>query len=262
MNDFERLQMINDPRWTNTQKCEILKNVAEMGEAEYSARLTGIETAFRAEFQQIQNLNSDIKKYKLLMKKIRENYKDKILSGIKDQNLVERYGNLHPSDVIASIARSIYKIENESNLLAPEIGRKKRKLAELREQLVYDRARMAKKHVTDNETAKAVMARVADVDTKIALVDLSNRKTEEMLDLVGQNLVRYDTLIEQLRNDAGRMAAYIMQQIEIGTFFKEDEANYIQGRKDVQRATEARVFGDMNGMDHLNAKMDSLERAR
>lgn len=262
MNDFERLQMMNDPRWTNTQKCDILKNVAEMGEAEYRARLAGMETAFRAECQQIRNLNSDIKKYELLMQKIRENYKDKILSGIKNQNLVQRYGHLHPKDVKASIARSIYKIANESNLLAPEIEKKKLKLTELREQLVYDRVRMAKKHVTDNENAKAIMAKVADMDTRIALVDLTNRKTEEMLDLVRRNLVQYDTLIEQLQNDAGRMAAYIMQQIEIGTFFKEDEANYIQSRKDVKKATEARIYKDMNDMDHLNAKMDSLERAR
>lgn len=262
MDDFNRLLMMNDSRWTNTLKCDIEKNLVEIGEAEQRARFIGMKTALRAEKQHIVNLKLDIKKYKRMGNSIKNNYKTKILSSIKDEDLFKMCRNLHPNKIRPKIVRNIHKIDNKSNVLGPKINNKKIMLEKIHKRLANNRGKTTKKNMLNNKNMEAIMAKVADMETKIALVDLNNRKTEKMLDLARQNVSLYDRLMEQLQNDAEKMAINIMEEIEIGTFFKEDEANYIQDGKDIKKVMEERMYKDINRVDHLNAKMDLLERCR
>lgn len=262
MDDFNRLLMMNDSRWTNTLKCDIKKNIVEIGEAEQRARFIGMKTALRAEKQHIINLKLDIKKYKRMGNNIKDNYKTKILSSIKNEDLLKMCRNLHPNIIRPKIIRTIHKVENKSNVIRPKINKKKIILEKIHKRLASNRRKTTKKNMLDNKSTEVIMAKVADMETKIALIDLNNRKTEKMLDLVRQNLSLYDRLMEQLQNDAEKMAINIMEEIEIGTFFKEDEANYIQNGKDIKRVMEERMYKDTNRVDHLNAKMDLLERCR
>lgn len=260
MNEFERVKMMNDPRWTINSKCDIIENLMKLGEAEKDARHAGMNVEFQNETKCLQNLKKDIKKYQQSIKDANTHYKETILSGIDDRTLVEKYRYIHPDGIKSRIDYSIHKIREESDFLKTIIEKKRKMLERIKHEYYSDQENC--ETTSTYNKAKIVMSKVADMDKKIALVDLNNRKTEEMIDLAKQNIFKYDFLIEQLQNDTGEMATNIMKEIEIGTYFKEDAANYIQNKIDEKTAIGKRINKEMFRMDKLNSIMDSLEHNR
>lgn len=259
MNEYERVKMIKDRRWTNTLKCDILENIAKLGEAKEYIRHAGMKSTIKNEKLYLNYLRNDLKKYEPVIKEINNNFKDKILTGIEDRTLVKRFKYLDPNGIKSSINRSIFKIGKKSNLLVVEINKKKNQLRRIQN-------RVYKQHKDESEyedtRTKEILLKIANIEKKIALVDLNNRKTGEMVDYAKQNLIMYDSIIEQLRKDSGEMAINIMKEIEIGTYFKEDAANYIQNFIDEKTENEKCINKEMLHIDQLNSIMDSLEHTR
>lgn len=263
MNDFERLQTIKDPRWANTFKCDIQKNIAEIREDEHAARLVGLDNKYCAESRHIHNLKSIIKEYQVLSKKLQESCKENILSGFDDRHLVERFGYLKPNEIKMNLLQSMFKIKCEMKSTLTNVRNKVGQLRNVHRKLIRKQAKMdSNKHLIDDKYTKVIMTKVGDMDSKIALVELYNKKTEKILDLVNQNLFHYDNVLEQLQNDAAKMSAQILEVIEVGTFFKEDEANFIQTFKDTKNHTELRMQEEIKRMNTLKKNIDLLEHSR
>lgn len=260
MNEFKRVQMMNDRRWTVNTKCDILENVMKLSEAEKNARHAGMDVELKNQIKYLQDLKKDIKNFNKSIKDANTNYKETILSGIEDRTLVEKYRDIHPEGIKMRIDHSIHKIRYESNLMRIKIDKKKDILEKIQAQY-YSKQQVIKIDSVDTQI-KVTLSKIADMDKKIALVDFNNRKTEKMIDLTKQNVFKFDLLIEQLQNDSGEMARNIMKQIEIGTYFKEDSANYIQTKIDEKAKFEKRMYKDMFRIDQLNSIMDSLEHNR
>lgn len=260
MNEFKRVEMMNDRRWTVNTKCDILENIMKLSEAEKHARLAGMDVEFQNQVKYLQDLKRDIKNFHKSIKDANTNYKETILSGIEDRTLVEKYRDIHPEGIKSRIDNSIHNIRYESNLMKIKIDKKKSILQKIQAQY-YSKEEVVKIDSVDTQT-KVTLSKIADMDKKIALVDFNNRKTEKMIDLARKNVFKYDLLIEQLQNDAGEMATNIMKEIEIGTYFKEDSANYIQSKIDEKTKIEKHMFKEIFRMDQLNSIMDSLEHNR
>lgn len=259
MDEYEQIEMIKDRRWTNTLKCDIFENIVKLGKVKEYIRRRGMKSTLKNEKLCLNYLRNDLKKHEPAIKEINNNFKDKILSGINDRSLVKRFKYLDPNGIKSSISRSIFKIGKKTNLLIVEINKKKIQLRRIHN-------RMYKLHTDKSEhediRMKEILSKIASMEKKIALVDLNNRKTSEMVDSTKQNLNMYDKILEQLRKDSGEMAINIMKEIEIGTYFKKDAANYIQNFIDEKTENEKFINKEMFHIDQLNSIMDSLEHTR
>ncbi|VVC36856.1 Hypothetical protein CINCED_3A000984 [Cinara cedri] len=247
--------MTKDWRWTKTLKCDIIKNITRLGNAEKCARLVGMDMILKNEDKYHEDLKRDIQQFKDETKKINTGN----LTGIESRTRKERYGRLKPKEIKLSIWHSLNRINNESNLLINRISKIKKKLKNTQKR--WSELQFNNQHGTDEKT-KVAMGKMAVVDKKLALVDLNNRKTSEMVNYARQNLIVYDTLIEQLQVEVANMATAIMKEIEIGTMFKEDAANYTQSYIDQKLENEIYVNKEMFRVDQLNSIMDSLEHNR
>jgi len=247
--------------WTNTLKCDLQKNILDLREKQKHIIDTGMNSIFKSNKLFVKKLKNDIKIYQQAEKQINANYKDKTLSGIKDQHLFERYGKLHPNDIKKSIMRSIYKVNNELNILEPSMEKNKVRLKKIHEQLLY-KHKKSKKPVLENVKAIRIMLKVSEIEKKIPLLDLRYRKTQQIIDLVKQDLILCDNFLDQLQNDADKLTSNIIEHILVGTYFKEDHSTYNQYFSDIQASMDKHMHNEITRIDLLNAKMDTLERSR
>lgn len=259
MNEYALVEMMKDRRWTNTLKCDIIHNITRLGESEKCAHLVGMDMIMRNEAKYHVELKKDVKNYNNETKEMNTGYISKILTGIESRTRKERYGHLNPFEIKSSIWHSLNHNHNESNVLVKKIIETKNILKTIQER--WSRLQINDKHATDEKT-KAAMGKIAKVEKKIAMVNLNNRKTSEMVNYAKQNLIMYDTLIAQLQVEVAKMATDIMKEIEIGTMFKEDAANYTQSYIDQKLANEIYVNKEIFRVDQLNTVMDSLEHNR
>lgn len=256
MNDYKRLEMINDRHWTNITKCDILAKYAGLIEADKNIRDKGLDIKLNNEKRYVHDLKKENRTYRELTKKTKNQNNDSLLSGVQDRILVERYKSLRPDGIKLITEGNIFRITHKSNRLIEEINKKNYELEDIQASLL---------DINENiieDTLKQEIIEIRKIDKKLALVHMYNKKTKLMVDFAKHNLSIYDTIIEQLRNDVGLIGKNIVKALEIGTFFKEDEANFIQNYLDEKTCTENHINKDMVRINQLNSIMDSLERSR
>lgn len=256
MKSYRRLEMINDPHFTNTTKCNILTNKAKLIDANKHICLEGMNINLKNKKKYVHNAKKDVKTYQKLLKKIHYHNNDILLSGIENRVLAERYKNLKPENIISITEGFIHGVVNKSNTLAKKIQKRKDKLDNIVKHLLQNEVDSIK------DTKIREIMDIKKMDKKRALIDIINRKTQLMVNFAKQNLTMYDTVIEQLQNDIGLMGVDIMKELEMGTFFKEDEANFIQSYIDEKTKTENRINKGMQRVNQISSIMDSLERSR
>lgn len=256
MNTYERLEMINDRRFTNTTKCDILTNKAKLVEAEEHVCLEGMDIHLKNEKKYVHDAKKDIRMYHRLLKKIHYHNNDVLLSGIENRVLADKYRNLKPDKIISITEGFIHNVVNKSNTLTKKIQKRKDKLNNIEKHLLQKEVGPIK------DTKTQEIMEIKKIDKKRALIDMNNRKIQLMVNFAKQNLTMYDTVLELLQNDSGLIGIDIMKELEMGTFFKEDEANFIQSYIDEKTETENRINKDMKRVTQINSIMDSLERSR
>lgn len=256
MNDYKRLEMIKDRNWTNILKCDLLTKYAGLINASENIRHEGMNIKLNKENKYVHNLKIDNKIYRDLARKNKSQNNDSLLSGIENRILAERYKNLHPDGIKSITESNINRFNHKSNVIIKEINRRNRELEDIRKLLLE-----IDKNIIDDTTTKEIME-IRKIDKKLALVHMYNKKTELMVNFAKRNLSMYNTVIEQLRQDVGLMGKNVMKALEIGTFFKEDEATFIQSYIDEKTDIENRINKDLVRINQLNSIIESLERSR
>lgn len=259
MNEYQRVKIMQDRRWTNSLKCDIIQNITRLGEAEKCTRFRGMDIIMKNEKKYHAKLKRDIKKYHSETKDMNAGYMNKILTGVEDSIRKVRYGRLHPKDVKLSIWNSLNRIHNESNMLKRQINETVIIINNARDR--FSKLKFNDKHATDKKT-NVIMGKISNVEKKTTLVHFNNRKISEMVDYARQNLVMYDSLIEQVQSEVSKMSTNIMKIIEIGTMFKEDANSYAQNYINEKLSYENFINRGMFRLNYLNSIMDRLEHNR
>jgi len=109
---------------------------------------------------------------------------------------------------------------------------------------------------------KATMGQIVNKVKRIALVDSTQRATKNMVDIVKQNLIKYDTVIGQLQNDHITTTRNIMNTIETGTNLNYDTENYIKRYFAERDKNEDRITKYESNVEYMNVLMNSMEFAR
>lgn len=255
MNDFQLVHSMKDRRWTNAIKYDRIKQLTELAEADKNVRRAGLDEALRNQETFIYNLTSDIQSYQRTLRDSK-NMKN-ILGTVTDRNLVARYRHLQPNEIKSSVDRHINKTRKQIDLLAIQNETKLKQLEEIQVRVIKMKAE--KNMFNDSIGSNLINDDIIDIDEKIKLVTLNINKTNRMIDLTKKNLSVYDTLIGQLEKDAGELASHIMNTIKIGTYFKEDEANFIQNYIDEKALNSKRKKKTKSLMARIGLKMDMLE---
>ncbi|CAI6356831.1 unnamed protein product [Macrosiphum euphorbiae] len=259
MNEYQRVEMMEDKRWTNILKCDIMENITKLGDAEQHDRFAEMDVNLVDENINLQDLKKNIGKYYEQFKVVNGDFKDLILSGAGSKSFLERYRHLHPDKIKLSMNNSIHIITNASNA---RVRRFKIALKKLEDLQRYSNPKKGKQQHIKRSKMEATMGKIVNKVKRIVLVDLTKRTTKNMVDDVKQNLIKYDTVIEQLQNDAKSMAVIIMKEIETGTNFNQDSVNYVKSYFAEKDAEEKSINTNTSYIDKINAIMDSMERSR
>jgi len=259
MNEYQRVEMMEDKRWTNILKCDIMENITKLGDSEQHDRFAEMDVTLENENIHLQELKKNIGKYYEEFKVVNGDFKDIILSGTGSKSLLERYRHLHPDKIKLSMNNSIHAIANASNARVRRFKIALKKLEDIRRYPNLEKDEQ--KHIKRNKM-EATMGKIVNKVKRIALVDSTKRMTKNMVDDVKQNLIKYDTVIEQLQNDAKSMAVIIMKEIETGTNFNQDSVNYVKSYFAEKDAEEKCISTNTSYLDKINAIMDSMERSR
>lgn len=259
MNEFDRVNIMEDQRWTNNLKCDIMENITKLGDAEQRDRLAEMDVTLLNENMLLCDIKKNIGKYYEQFKEVNGDFKDMILSGTGCRTLLERYRPLFPDQIKSSMNHSINTTTNVTNSRLKQVNNALNKLEIMRR--TANPQKEGQKHIKTKKM-ETIMGKVANKVKRIALVDLTQRKTKKMVDEVKQNLIRYDIVIEQLQNDARTMALNIMKDIETGTNFNEDSANYIKSYFSEKDEKEKCINKHKSHLDKLNSIIDSMERTR
>lgn len=256
MNDYKRLEMIKDRHWTNILKCDILSKYAGLVNSDENIRHEGMHIKLDKEEKYVHNLKMDNKVYRDLVRKSKNQNKDTLLLGIENRNLVEKYKNLQPDGIKSITESDINRFNYKSNKIINKTNIRHRELEDIQKCLLE-----MDKDIIENAKTKEIME-IRKIDKKLALVHMHNKKTELMVNFAKRNLSIYDTVIEQLRQDVELMGKNVIKTLEIGTFFKEDEATFIQSYINEKTDIDNRINKDMVRINQLNSIIDSLERSR
>ncbi|XP_060856443.1 uncharacterized protein LOC132934181 [Metopolophium dirhodum] len=259
MNEYQRVEMMEDKRWTNILKCDIMENITKLGDAEQHDRFAEMDVNLVNENINLQDMKKNIGKYYEQFKVVNGDFKDIILSGAGSKSLLERYRHLHPDKIKLSMNNSIHTITNASNA---RVRRFKIALKKLEDIHRHPNPKKGKQKHIKRHKMEATMGKIVNKVKRIALVDSTKRTTKNMVDGVKQNLIKYDTVIEQLQNDAKSMAVIIMKEIETGTNFNQDSVNYVKSYFAEKDAEEKSINTNTSYLDKINAIMDSMERSR
>lgn len=259
MNEYQRVEMMEDKRWTNILKCDIMENITKLGDAEQHDRLAEMDVLLENENIHLQDLKKNIGKHYEKLKVVNGDFKDIILSGTGSKSLLERYRHFHPDNIKLSMNNSIHRITNVSNA---RVRRFKIALKKLEDIHRYSNPKNDEQQHIKRNKMEATMGKIVNKVKRIALVDSTKRMTKSMVDGVKQNLIKYDTVIEQLQNDAKSMAVIIMKEIETGTNFNQDTVNYVKSYFAEKDAEEKSISTNTSYLDKINAIMDSMERSR
>lgn len=259
MNEYQRVEMMEDKRWTNILKCDVMENITKLGDAEQHDRLAEMDIKLLNENNHLQDLKKNIGKYYEEFKVVNGDFKDLILSGTGSKILLERYRHLHPDKIKLSMNNSIHTIANTSNA---RVKRFKIALEKLEDIHRYPNPKKDDQQHIKRNKMEATMGKIVNKVKRIALVDSTKRTTKKMVDGVKQNLIKYDTVIEQLQSDAKSMAVIIMKEIETGTNFNQDSVNYVKSYFAEKDANEKCINTNTSYIDKINAIMDSMERSR
>ncbi|CAH1731997.1 unnamed protein product [Aphis gossypii] len=259
MNEYERVNMMEDKRWTNILKCDIMENTTLLGDAEHRDRMAGLDVKLKNENNHIHELKNNIKKCYVQFKEVNEDFKDLILSDAGSKVFLERYRYLHPDKIKSSINNSIHTITKVSNARVEQFKTAIKNLEDIERR---PNPQKGEQHYIKKRKMEKTMGKIVNKVKKIALVDFTKRKTKSMVNDVKQNLIKYDTVIEQLQTDAKAMAMVIMKEIETGTNFNEDTANYIKTYFAEKDAKEKSIGKNTSYLDKLNSIMDSMEYSR
>lgn len=260
MNEYKRLENLNDSRWTNSLKCDIFKNLTELEEFEKHARYTTIAETRQKEKQNLHNLKKFKEKYDPLMKEANSNFVNKIVKVTNNQKLLKRFRHLHPNEIKSSIQRSIYRITHETNKLIMEIQNKKKKL----ETFQHYSCKKLNVQNTSNENFKQnqMMGKIADIEKKISLIVFLNKKTEKIVESEKRNLQQYDLIYEQLINDLESASASLAREVEIVESIRADIKNDDRKYKIEKKANEKFVQESNHKIIKFNSITDSLEQCR
>jgi len=201
-----------------------------------------------------------VKKHKKISNKASSDYKEKMLLGIDNRVLVERYKHLHPNEIKFSIKCSIDRINNNSNKLTTKIKGKNDKLKRLQTS-VFKKKDV---QIIDDVNTKTMMRHIDVMNKKIALVFSNKQKNQEIIDAAKRELNMYDTLIERLKIDDRATNLGMSKNIGASTYFgfKQETENYIQCVFDEVSANEKRTNREIMQLERLKYKMNSLERNR
>ncbi|XP_025198001.1 uncharacterized protein LOC112596499 [Melanaphis sacchari] len=259
MNEYERVNMMEDKRWTNILKCDIMENITQLGNAEQRDRLAALDVNLLNEKIHLYDIKKKIKKYYEQFEEANGDFKDIILSDAGNKILLERYRHLHPDKIKLSINNSIHTITHVSNARVEQFKTALKTLENLQR---HPNPQKSEQQHIKKKKMEATMGKIVNKVKKIALVDFTKRKTKNMVNDVKQNLIKYDTVIEQLQNDAKAMAMVIMKEIETGTNFNEDSVNYIKSYFAEKDAKERFIGKNTSYIDKLNSIMDSMEYSR
>lgn len=257
MDEFKRLESLNDSRWNNLLKCNAFKKLTELEEFEKHARDRSIAATLQEEKQNLRYLKKFKDKYDPLMKEANCNFVHKIVKVTKNEKLCRRYSHLHPNEIQLSIRRSIYRISNEANKMAREIHNKENEIRKL----IMDHPKEVK---TLNKSTKSnrIMANISEIDRKIMLVSFLSRKTKMVVESEKRNLLQFDVISEQLLNDIISTSASLVREVEITDSIRADIKNTdrkykIENRGDEKFAKEANY-----NINKLNYMTNSLEQFR
>ncbi|XP_003243194.1 uncharacterized protein LOC100572209 [Acyrthosiphon pisum] len=259
MNEYQRVEMMEDKRWTNILKCDIMENITKLGDAEQNDRFAEMDVNLVNENIKLQDMKKNIGKYYEKFKVVNGDFKDIILSGAGSKSLLERYRHLRPDQIKLSMNNSIHTINNASNA---RVRRFKIALKKLEDIHRHPNPKKGEQQHIKRNKMEATMGKIVNKVKRIALVDSTKRTTKNMVDGVKQNLIKYDTVIEQLQNDAKSMAVIIMKEIETGTNFNQDTVNYVKSYFAEKDAEEKSINTNTSYLDKINAIMDSMERSR
>lgn len=260
MNEYKRLENINDSRWTNSLKCDIFKNLTELEEFEKHARYTAIAATRQKEIQNFQNLKKFKAKYDTLMKKANGNFINKIVKDSSNRKLLKRFEYLHPYEIKSSIQRSINRITNQKNKVITEIQTKKYKLKQL-ENVFFEKSH-EQNTLNDNSKQVRIMGKIADIEKKIVLVGFFNKKMEKIVESEKRNLQQYDLIYEQLTNDLESTSASLAREVEIIDSIRADIKNDDRKYKTKRKANEKFVKNSNSTIHKLNSVIDILEKNR
>jgi hypothetical protein len=253
MNEYERVNMMEDNRWTNILKCDIMENITQLGDAENRDRLSALDAKLLNENIHLHNIKKNIGKYYEQFKEANEDFKEFILSDAKSKILLERYRHLHPDKIKSSINNSIHAINIISNVRVENFKTALKNLENLKS---HPKPQKSKQGYIKKKKMEATMGKIVNKVKKIALVDFTKRKTKNMVNDVKQNLINYD------QTDAKAMAMVIMKEIETGTNFNEDSVNFIKSYFAEKDAKERFISKNTSYIDKLNSIMDSMEYSR
>lgn len=254
--EYKRVKMMNDERWTNAIKCDIMKTFTDLLEVQNNNRQEGLDVILDEEKQYLHELKSNVKKNRLIMKEGITDFKEKMLSKT-NRKLLERYRYTHPDEIKSSIKRSIHQINYGANILITQINQKKSELRKLNNSYEFQH-----KKTINYGNFKGIMRNFTNIDDKIRLANFKKRKMKNMVNLAQQNLNKYDSLLEQLHNDQEEMATNIMNEIEIVVQFERETNNYTQQLKNEILASQKQRIKQVGKIEQLNFMSDSMDRSR
>lgn len=259
MNEYKRIEDLNDSRWTNSLKCDIFKNLTELEEFKKHARYTTIAATRQREKQNLHNLKKRKEKYNPLMKEAKSNFLNKIVEVSSNQKLLKRFKHLHANEIKSSIQRSIYRTTNETNNIIIEIQNKKKKLEQL-QNVSYKK--LNQNTSNENLKQKQMIGKIADIEKKISLVVFLNKKTEKIVESEKRNLQQYDLIYEQLINDLESTSASLVREVEIVESIRADIKNDDRKYKIEKKANENFMKKAYQKINKFNSITDSLEQCR
>jgi hypothetical protein len=254
--EYERVKMMNDERWTNARKCEIMKTFTDLLVVQDNNHQEGLDVIVDEEKQYLQDLKSKVKKNRLLMNEGMNDFKDKMLSKT-NRILLERYRHTHPDEIKSSMKRSINQTKNEANILITQINQKKNEIRELNNAYEFRH-----KDTISYGNFKKIMRNVTNIDDRIRLAKFKKTKMEKMVDRAQQNLNKFDSLLEQLHNDKKEMATNIMKQTKIVVQLKMETNKYTQQLKNEILASQKQRIKQVGKIEQLNFMSDSMDRSR
>lgn len=254
--EYKRVKMMNDKRWTNAIKCDIMKTIADFIEIQNKNRQEEFDVIFEKQKQYLEDLKLNVYKNRLVMKDGINDFKDKMLSNT-NRILLERYRCIHPDEIKYSMKRAIHHINYEENVLITQINQKKKELEELNN--VHE---FQYKSTINRSQRKGIMKDLASIDDRIRLATFSKTKMKKMVNLAQQHLNKYDSLLEQVQNDMEEMATNLMNEIEIGAQFKRDTYKCTKQLKNEMLASKEKRIKQIDKIEQLNTKFDSMARVR
>jgi len=77
-NEYKRVNMMQEKRWTNILKCDIMENITKLGDAEQRDRLAEMDVNFLNETNRLKNIKKSFGNYYKVFKYINEGCKDKM----------------------------------------------------------------------------------------------------------------------------------------------------------------------------------------